>query len=65
MDSMLPSLVENETYAPLIISGIDPYDRSTTELRSTCTALERAVRNPRIPRRSIERAHDEIAHCHR
>jgi hypothetical protein len=62
MDTILASSLANVDAAPLVISGIDPYDRSTHDLKTTCTALTKAQANPRIPRRSTERAQDALAH---
>lgn len=62
LDTMLPTLLDDKSAAPLVIAAIDPYDRSTTDLKQTCAALRRAVVNPAVPRRSAERAQDALAH---
>jgi hypothetical protein len=62
MDGILPAMLDGAKAAPLVIAAIDPYDRSTSELKQTCPALTRATRDARVPRRSIERAQDELAH---
>lgn len=62
MDSVLASSLENNASAPLVISGIDPYDRSTHELKTTCSSLQRVSSNGKIPRRSAERAQDAVTH---
>jgi len=63
LDAVLASRLDVDQDAPLVIAAVDPFDRSLNDLKATCSALNRAVRNPRIPRRSIERGQDELAHC--
>lgn len=63
MDAVLAPPLANDALAPLVIAGIDPYDRSTRELKTTCAALAVAQHSAKIPRRSIERAQDALSHA--
>jgi hypothetical protein len=62
MDAVLAQSLDNPASAPLVIAGVDPYDRSTSELRATCSGLRRASLYGKIPRRSAERAQDAVLH---
>jgi hypothetical protein len=62
LDGLLAAKLDQGDAAIIVIYGVDPTKPSTHDLKATCAALTRAGTNPKLPRRTQERAQDTVAH---